>query len=121
MKVCGRCGEEIATKDGDNYCQPCDDMEDVRKRRKTSLSRKQRDDVMRSLGEEGEMKRQCRICGRFTEDESYNKYQTCIFCGGNTYDCIIDSLGYLFCLDCRTVGPLYNRKYNPGNCDFCGK
>ena len=50
MKVCGRCGEEIATKDGDNYCQPCDDMEDVRKRRKTSLSRKQRDDVMRSLG-----------------------------------------------------------------------
>jgi hypothetical protein len=48
MKVCEVCGEEIATKDGDNKCRECEDK--VRPTKKAKRKRSQRDDIMRSLG-----------------------------------------------------------------------
>ena len=50
MKVCARCGEEIWTRDGDNLCAACDRAEGLGRGRKPSISRKAREDVMRSLG-----------------------------------------------------------------------
>jgi uncharacterized Zn finger protein (UPF0148 family) len=46
MKVCGKCGQEIFGGDGDNRCPPCERG----KKQKAALSRKEREDVMRSLG-----------------------------------------------------------------------
>jgi hypothetical protein len=46
MKVCERCGDEIATKDGDNLCAKCE----AQPVRKTKRRRSERDAVMRSLG-----------------------------------------------------------------------
>lgn len=44
MKVCARCGEEIYTRDGENTCsRGC-------KRKKTKSSRKEKDELMKSLG-----------------------------------------------------------------------
>lgn len=48
MKVCEVCGEEIATKDGENRCPKCEDG--ATKRKEAAKRRKERDDVMRSLG-----------------------------------------------------------------------
>ena len=50
MKVCARCGEEIFTRDGENLCEACDRAEDLGKRRRTSVSRRERAAVLRSLG-----------------------------------------------------------------------
>ena len=44
MKVCEHCGEEIATKDGDNRCGKC-----ARKKNRAK-ARKEREDVLRSCG-----------------------------------------------------------------------
>lgn len=44
MKVCEKCGEEIATKDGDNDCGKC------RKKKDRAKRRKEREDVLRSCG-----------------------------------------------------------------------
>ncbi len=48
MKVCERCGDEIATKDGDNKCRVCD--ETPHKKPKAKRRRSVRDEVMASLG-----------------------------------------------------------------------
>lgn len=47
MKVCAKCGEEIATKDGDNEC---DDCERGRKRKQAAKRRRERDQALRDLG-----------------------------------------------------------------------
>lgn len=51
MKVCEKCGDEIATKDGENRCPACErGVRDAEKRRKRTEDRKARDEAMRSLG-----------------------------------------------------------------------
>ncbi len=55
MKFCGRCGDEIATKDGDNLCARCEDDDGrdaaAKKRRaRARARRKERAEVLRSLG-----------------------------------------------------------------------
>lgn len=53
MKVCRRCGEEIATRDGENLCRECDDEDgqrDRKRRAKRRARRRERDEVLRSLG-----------------------------------------------------------------------
>lgn len=52
MKVCEVCGEEICTKDGENRCQSCENMEVAKTKRKQQARAKRRaiDDAMRSLG-----------------------------------------------------------------------
>jgi hypothetical protein len=47
MKVCKRCGVEIDTKDGDNLCRACNDG---KRPRKKGLSKKGREETLRSLG-----------------------------------------------------------------------
>ena len=49
MKVCERCGVEIATRDGENMCPKCDEGK-RRKNAKRRAARKAREAVMRSLG-----------------------------------------------------------------------
>lgn len=46
MKTCEKCGEEIATKDGDNRCTRCENG----RRPKAKANRKAREDALRSLG-----------------------------------------------------------------------
>jgi uncharacterized Zn finger protein (UPF0148 family) len=48
MKVCEKCGVEIATRDGESCCAPCDAK--VRKSAKRRAARRERDAIMRSLG-----------------------------------------------------------------------
>jgi len=51
MKVCKRCGEEIHTRDGENFCGTCE--EGNRKslsRKRAAQQRRERDAVLRSLG-----------------------------------------------------------------------
>lgn len=48
MKFCEMCGDEIATKDGENRCADCDGK--ARASAKRKAQRKAREDVMRSLG-----------------------------------------------------------------------
>ena len=48
MKTCGRCGEEIGTKDGDNFCDACELAAEKCRRRRTN--RREREAVLRSLG-----------------------------------------------------------------------
>jgi uncharacterized Zn finger protein (UPF0148 family) len=52
MKVCGNCGEEIATKDGDNLCESCDNAESKKRlaRNRRQAATQERESVMRSLG-----------------------------------------------------------------------
>jgi hypothetical protein len=57
MKVCERCGEEIATRDGVGTCRACEDLDDAPRTTKARLARsrrrqarRERDEVMRSLG-----------------------------------------------------------------------
>lgn len=52
MKVCEVCGCEIWTRDGDNRCAKCDDIEEKSKPtvRKRVGASKERDQVMRDLG-----------------------------------------------------------------------
>ena len=51
MKVCERCGEEIATKDGENLCERCDAEEGRKaKNAKRAAARRERDAMMKSLG-----------------------------------------------------------------------
>jgi len=47
MKVCDKCGDEIATKDGDNACNTC---EHNKKRTKTNARRREREAALRSVG-----------------------------------------------------------------------
>ena len=47
MKVCEKCGDEIATKDGENKCIPC---ERGRKRKAAAVARRERDQIMADLG-----------------------------------------------------------------------
>lgn len=59
MKFCERCGEEIATKDGENLCPQCDEViglgipqlerADARRRR-VRFNRRQRESMLKSLG-----------------------------------------------------------------------
>ena len=46
MKFCNRCGEEISTKDGDNYCADCV----THPVRKTKQLKSEREEALRSLG-----------------------------------------------------------------------
>ena len=54
MKVCEICGDEIATRDGDNICQDCDERQERGYQRLLQKQRREnnrlRDQVMRSLG-----------------------------------------------------------------------
>ncbi len=52
MKVCEKCGEEIATKDGENRCPACEEGQgaSMAKRRRRAENRKARDEAMKSLG-----------------------------------------------------------------------
>jgi uncharacterized Zn finger protein (UPF0148 family) len=50
MKVCEKCGEEIYTKDGENMCQQCEEGIKKAKRDKARLSRKAREEALRSCG-----------------------------------------------------------------------
>lgn len=61
MKVCELCGEEIATRDGENRCPTCGDNPSMQgrgdtaatakaKRARRNANRRARDEVMRSLG-----------------------------------------------------------------------
>lgn len=49
MKVCSKCGEEIYTADGDNYCLACTEERKI-KRDKARLTRKQREAILRDCG-----------------------------------------------------------------------
>lgn len=52
MKVCGICGEEIWTKDGENHCTRCDGLETrkaIGKSAKTA-SRRIREGILRDMG-----------------------------------------------------------------------
>ena len=48
MKVCERCGIEIGGRDCDTRCPDCEDK--LRVSRKARQRRRERDEVMRSLG-----------------------------------------------------------------------
>lgn len=54
MKCCERCGDEIATRDGENLCKACDASQDhnVKRLSRTAAAkrRRERDAVMESLG-----------------------------------------------------------------------
>ena len=53
MKVCSVCGVEISTPDGENRCRQCEEATadaDFAKARRRKEQRKDRDDVLRSLG-----------------------------------------------------------------------
>lgn len=53
MKVCRTCGEEIGTRDGDNYCRACDDLRGNNQKAKLAkrrAARKERDELMESCG-----------------------------------------------------------------------
>lgn len=50
MKVCEVCGNEIATRDGDNECASCASLEHVRKRQAKSKARREREAILRSFG-----------------------------------------------------------------------
>jgi len=50
MKVCGRCGTEIDTRDGDNLCEGCRRAEGLREGRKVRAVRLQREKVLHDLG-----------------------------------------------------------------------
>jgi len=56
MKMCRLCGEEISTRDGENYCPTCEDIMDrkdklaKRKRNLARAKRRARADVMKSCG-----------------------------------------------------------------------
>ena len=46
MKVCTRCGKEIYTKDGDNFCEECTS----KPIRKVKSKRKEKEQLLRDLG-----------------------------------------------------------------------
>ena len=48
MKACKRCGEEVAIKDGESYCEDCEKKR--RLSRKRSLRRKLMNEVYRDHG-----------------------------------------------------------------------
>ena len=48
MKVCEKCGEEIGTRDGDNFCSDCANQ--IKKRERTTALRRAREDALRSCG-----------------------------------------------------------------------
>jgi NMD protein affecting ribosome stability and mRNA decay len=51
MKFCQRCGEEIATKDGDNLCQACDEAKETRMTKfRARLKRMAREELLRDCG-----------------------------------------------------------------------
>jgi len=56
MKVCNRCGDEIDTKDGENFCNGCqaiidgDRVKAAEKKARAKLLRQERDAAMRSIG-----------------------------------------------------------------------
>lgn len=52
MKVCEICGEEIATRDGENRCQACEEHEEKKAavRKRSNANRRARGAAMRSLG-----------------------------------------------------------------------
>jgi uncharacterized Zn finger protein (UPF0148 family) len=55
MKVCEVCGDEIATKDGENSCPTCErELENqvayARKRRQAAANRRAKEDALKSLG-----------------------------------------------------------------------
>lgn len=49
MKVCSCCGDEIATKDGDNKCVRCE-RASAGKKHLLKKNRETRDSIMRDLG-----------------------------------------------------------------------
>ena len=52
MKVCENCGVEIGGKDGENFCQVCEEAETKRQKanQRRRANRKAREEVMESLG-----------------------------------------------------------------------
>lgn len=50
MKVCEICGDEIYTRDGENRCRDCDGEIKAKKRKEKLNRRRERDDIMRSIG-----------------------------------------------------------------------
>jgi len=50
MKVCERCGDEISTRDGVNYCHQCENDIDNDKKNKHKEARKAKEEMLKSLG-----------------------------------------------------------------------
>ena len=51
MKVCEICGDEIATKDGENICRDCNDCVDRGLTKvRNKLNKWEREKILRSLG-----------------------------------------------------------------------
>lgn len=51
MKTCETCGDEIGTKDGDNYCPECEHgKRSEAKKARARKNRKARESVLRDLG-----------------------------------------------------------------------
>lgn len=52
MKFCEICGEEISTRDGENRCDACENIEfkGLVKRSNAKTKRKERENVLKSLG-----------------------------------------------------------------------
>ena len=53
MKFCDTCGIEIDTRDGDNTCRSCEDLQDGRKKAtlaKRRAARREREQLLRDCG-----------------------------------------------------------------------
>ena len=52
MKVCRVCGDQVATKDGDNHCRDCEQALESHTRRinRRVARRREREQVLRDLG-----------------------------------------------------------------------
>ncbi|MBV6429766.1 MAG: hypothetical protein KIPDCIKN_04341 [Haliscomenobacter sp.] len=50
MKVCGVCGLEIGTRDGDNECARCQDVDTLKRRRAARARKRAREQVLSDLG-----------------------------------------------------------------------
>lgn len=50
MKVCEKCGDEIATRDGDNLCASCDNDPKRAAKARARQRRRERDQAMKDCG-----------------------------------------------------------------------
>ena len=50
MKVCRVCGDQMATKDGDNECRVCEDVINCPKSRVSYRRRVEREQILSDLG-----------------------------------------------------------------------
>lgn len=53
MKFCDVCGEEIGTRDGENTCCSCEDLQDAKRKaalKKRAANRREKEAMLRSCG-----------------------------------------------------------------------